>query len=125
MELVQKQGGDISYIENPEKFEKAKYIEDIKLEEEGYISNINAKEIGKIACSLGAGRIRKEDKIDNSVGITLFKKVGDKVEKGETIAKIHANDKEKLEEAKNKILEVIKITEEKQEKLKSILEVIK
>lgn len=125
LELVQKQGGDISYIENPEKFEKAKYIEDIKLEEEGYISNINAKEIGKIACSLGAGRIRKEDKIDNSVGITLFKKVGDKVEKGETIAKIHANDKEKLEEAKNKILEVIKITEEKQEKLKSILEVIK
>ena len=125
LELVQKQGGDISYIENPEKFEKAKYIEDIKLEEEGYISNINDKEIGKIACSLGAGRIRKEDKINNSVGITLFKKVGDKVEKGEIVAKIHANDKERLEETKNKILEVIKITEEKQEKLKSILEVIK
>ena len=125
LELVEKQGGDISYIENLEKFEKAKYVEDIKLEKEGYISKIDAKEMGKIACFLGAGRTKKEDEIDNSVGISLFKKVGDKVKKEEIIATIYANDKEKLNKAKNKILENIKISNEKQEKLKSILEVIK
>ncbi len=125
LELVEKQGGDISYIETLEKFEKAKYVEDIKIEKEGYISKIDAKEMGKIACFLGAGRTKKEDKIDNSVGISLFKKVGDKVKKEEIIATIYANDKEKLNKAKNKILENIKISKEKQEKLKSILEVIK
>ena len=125
LELVKKQGGDISYIETPEKFEKAKYIENIKIEKEGYISKIDAKEMGKIACSLGAGRIRKEDKIDNSVGLKIYKKVGDKINKNEIIATIYANDKEKLNKAKNEILENIKINNKKQEKLNSILEIIK
>lgn len=125
LELVKKQGGDTSYIQIPEKFEKAKYIENIKIEKEGYISKIDAKEMGKIACSLGAGRIRKEDKIDNSVGLKIYKKVGDKINKNEIIATIYANDKEKLNKAKNEILENIKISDKKQEKLNSILEIIK
>ena len=53
----------INHLKNISKFEKAKYIEKIYSLEEGYISNINAKEIGKLVCNLGAGRVRKEDKI--------------------------------------------------------------
>ena len=85
---------------------------------------MDAKEIGKIVCELGAGRVRKEDKIDNAVGIVLKKKVSDKVEDEEILATIYANSKEKMEKAKERLLKVIKIKEEKVEKPKMILEVM-
>ena len=91
----------------------------------GYIQSINAKEIGKIVCDLGAGRIRKEDKIDNSVGIILNKKVSDKVEKKEILATVYANSKEKMEKAKEKLLDVIKIEEKEIKKQKMIIEIVK
>ena len=120
-ELVQLQGGDITYLEDVEKFQKAKYIEYVYSEEKGYIRKIDAKEIGKIVCELGAGRIEKEDEIDYSVGLILRKKVSDKVAKGEEIAYIYANDTEKLGIAKQKLLKNIKISEEKVEKPKIVL----
>lgn len=108
-ELIQNQGGDISYIENTEKFEKAKYIMEVIAGKEGTIQNLKAEEVGKISVSLGAGRTRKEDEIDNSVGIVLEKKTGDKVQKDEVLAYIHANDKEKGKEAVNRLKEVYEI----------------
>ena len=120
-ELGQLQGGDVTYLEDVEKFQKAKYIEYVYSEEKGYIRKIDAKEIGKIVCELGAGRIEKEDEIDYSVGLILRKKVSDKVAKGEEIAYIYANDTEKLGIAKQKLLKNIKISEEKVEKPKIVL----
>ena len=125
LELVKNQGGDITYIEDIDNLEETKYIEPVYSEKNGYIYNINAKEIGKLACYLGAGRVTKEDKIDKSVGIELLKKVGDKVSKDEVIAYLHINKPEQLEIAKEKIKEIIKIRKEKQEKLKTIIKVIK
>jgi len=124
LELIQNQNGDISYIENPEKFEKAKYIVEVQAKEEGYIYEINAEEIGKLACKLGAGRTKKEDLIDNQVGIELCKKVADYVQVGECLAYIHLNTEEKIEESKNELLNIFKITKDKQEKEKIILGVI-
>ena len=125
LELVKNQGGDITYMEDIDNLEETKYIEPVHSEKTGYIYNINAKEIGKLACYLGAGRVTKEDKIDKSVGIELLKKVGDKVSKDEVIAYLHINKPEQLEIAKEKIKEIIKIRKEKQEKLKTIIKVIK
>ena len=125
LELVKNQGGDITYIEDIDNLEETKYIEPIYSEKTGYIYNVNAKEIGKLACYLGAGRVTKEDKIYKSVGIELLKKVGDKVSKDEVIAYLHINKPEQLEIAKEKIKEIIKIRKEKQEKLKTIIKVIK
>ena len=82
---------------------------------------MNAKEIGKIVCDLGAGRIRKEDSIDNTVGIVLNKKVSDRVEKGELLVTIYANSKEKFEEAKRRLLNVIKIGNKEIRKNNTIL----
>ena len=110
LELVSNQGGDISYIENTDKFEKAKYKIPV-------IAN-------KIASYLGAGRIRKEDSIDYSVGIELLKKVGDKISSGDTLAYIYANDEKKGEKAKELLLETYKISEEKVDKLNDILEIV-
>ena len=111
-EMVKNQGGDVSYLENTNKFEKAKFVEYIKAEKNGYIQEINAEEVGRIACDLGAGRVRKEDEIDYAVGIQLCKKVSEKVSKDEKLAYIYSNNIEKLEVAKKKLTKIIKIEKE-------------
>lgn len=124
IQLVENQGGDSSYIKYTDKFPKANYIEKVYSNKEGYIKRMDAKEIGKIVCDLGAGRIRKEDSIDNEVGIVLHKKVSEKVEKQEEVATIYANSKEKLEEAKKRLQEIIQIDENAVSKPKMVLEII-
>ena len=125
IQLIENQGGDSSYIRDIHLFPKANYIEKIYSPKDGYIQSMNAKKIGKIVCDLGAGRIRKEDSIDNAVGIVLNKKVSDKVKKEELLVTIFANSKEKLEEAKKKLIEVIQIENTGIEKPKMILEIMK
>ena len=122
-QLVENQGGDITYIENIERFPKAKYEVELLSDKAGYISQINAEEIGKLALYLGAGRIRKEDDIDYTAGIILNKKVGEKVQKGEKLASIYTN-KEICNEAIEKLRKIIKISEKIVEKQKTIIEVI-
>lgn len=107
VELIQKQGGDISYIENTEKFEKAKYIIPIKASKSGKIVSLDAYTVGKMSVYLGAGRIKKEDKIDASVGFVFEKKVGDTVVKDEVLGYIHSNDKEKGENVLSQELYII------------------
>ena len=124
LELVKNQGGDVTYIENTEKFEKAKYKMEVRLEQEGYIQKLNAEEVGKIAMHLGAGRVRKEDDIDYSVGVELIKKVGDFVEKGDIVAYVYANDEQKGKEAVEMLKEKYIIGNDRIEPIKSILEII-
>lgn len=124
LELVKNQGGDITYIENTEKFEKAKYKMEVRIEQEGYIRKLNAEEVGKIAMHLGAGRVRKEDDIDCSVGVELIKKVGDFVEKGNIVAYVHANEEQKGKEAVEMLKEKYIIGNDRIEPIKSILEII-
>lgn len=121
--LVKNQGGDISYIEDTEKFEKASIIKEVISNKEGNIQEINAKTIGEISCALGAGRQTKTDKIDLSVGIILNKKVGDYVKIGDIVATVYANDQEKADKAEEEILNTYKIGKEKEDK-QTILEII-
>jgi pyrimidine-nucleoside phosphorylase len=125
VEMVKNQEGDISYLEDTNKFEKAKIIEPIIAKQDGYIQEINAEEIGKVACGLGAGRVRKEDQIDYSVGVILNKKVADKVSKGDILGYIHSNSKEKFEEAERKLEQIIKINENEIEKEPTIFGICK
>ena len=105
-ELVKNQGGDISYIEDTNKFKKAKYIIPVRLEKGGIVKELKAEEIGKLSVFLGAGRIKKEDKIETEAGIVLNKKVGDKVENNDIVAYIHANDEDKAKKAAEKLKEI-------------------
>lgn len=125
IELIENQGGDSSFIKKFEKLSKAKYIEPIYSKNTGNIQEINSKEVGKLAGVLGAGREKKEDNIDHSVGIILAKKVADKVIKGDILAYIHANNEIKLKEAKIKLQEIIKISEQVVKKEQTILGIIK
>ena len=73
------------------------------------IKELKAEEVGKLSVFLGAGRIKKEDKIEPEVGITFNKKVGDKVEKGDVVAYIHANDEEKAKEAVERLRKIYRL----------------
>ncbi len=124
-EFVKAQGGDEKYIDNTDCFEKASFILEVKAEKSGIISKIHAEEIGLIAMELGAGRVTKESKIDLSVGIVLNKKRGDKVNKGEILAYIHANDMKKGEKASKKLINAIEIQDSFKDDIPLIYEVIK
>ena len=89
--LVKAQGGDVSYILHPEKFEVSKNIIEVRSETSGYIKKINALEIGEAAMRLGAGRATLTDVIDMSAGIVLAKKVGDYVNAGDVICTVYTN----------------------------------
>ena len=124
LELIEKQGGDISYIKDPTKFEKAKYILPVISDKEGYVQELNAEKVGIISVDLGAGRIKKEDDINHRVGIILEKKISDKVENGEILAYIHADDEQKGKQAVEELKKIYKISENPIESPQYIIEVI-
>ena len=95
VKMIEAQGGDISYILHPEKFEVAKNLIEIRAEQAGYVKSLNALDIGIASMQLGGGRETLEDIIDMSAGIMLNKKVGDYVEKGELLCTLHTNKSEK------------------------------
>lgn len=123
-ELVLQQNGDITYLEDPNKFQRAKYIVPVYAQEAGLVSNIPAEEIGKLSCLLGAGRIKKEDSIQHEVGIVLCKKIEDSVQIGDVLAYIHANDEQKAKEAVIKIQTIYQITTKEIQSHASILGII-
>ncbi|MFH1541205.1 MAG: pyrimidine-nucleoside phosphorylase [Elusimicrobiota bacterium] len=104
-QMVEAQGGNPKTIDNPLLLPQCKKLIEIKSEQSGYVQKINALEVGISSLILGAGRTKKEDIVNQSVGIYLKKKVGDKVEKGEPLAVFHTDgDEKKISEAKDKFL---------------------
>ena len=101
-EFVKAQGGDLDYIDHPEKFPVSKNLIEIKSDNEGYIKTIDALEIGLGSCHLGGGRMKLTDVIDMSAGIILNKKVGDFVKKGELLCTLHTN-KDKVDHIVDKV----------------------
>lgn len=94
-EFIENQGGNREEILHPDMLPKARYVIPVLAEEEGCIERILAQDIGIACMTLGGGRENKENTIDHGVGIILTKKISDTVKKGETLALIHANSKEK------------------------------
>ncbi len=90
-EFFQAQGGDVSYLDHPEKFPVSKIVTPIFASTDGYVKRIDSLSIGISAMKLGAGRETLADVIDMSSGIVLNKKVGDKVKKGELLATAYTN----------------------------------
>jgi len=111
-EIIEAQGGnnniikDISLLPQPE----FKFVVIAPLS--GYLHFVQTKSLGRLANFLGAGREKKEDKIDLSVGVVFKKKIGDFIDKEEEIATIFANDKRKGEQAALDFLKYIEIKDE-------------
>lgn len=102
--LVAAQGGDVSYVDSPQKMENARFVETVPSPQSGYLSQINARVIGEASVDLGAGRAKKGDPIDHAVGFEILHKVGGRVEAGQPLFVIHANDAQKLAQARQSVL---------------------
>lgn len=102
--LVQAQGGDVSMVDHPEKLPVAPFIEEVYAGQEGYLSAVNAREVGETSVDLGAGRTKKGDPIDHAVGIVVHHKVGDFIRRGDLLFTIHANDPTKIVKAKERLM---------------------
>lgn len=120
--FLKNQGGDASVVDDPSKLPQAEYQFEVKAEESGFVEEIAAEEIGIASAMLGAGRQTKEDEIDLAVGLVLKKKVGDRVEQGDTLAVIHSNS-EDIKEVEQKILDNYRIgsRENKIELIKQVI----
>jgi len=102
-DLVSAQGGDVSYVDHPEKLPLANLVETVAAPRSGYLQQINARIVGETAVELGGGRAKKGDPIDYAVGIVLKHKVGDFIKEGSPLLTIHANDDNLLENARKRL----------------------
>jgi len=122
-QMIRYQSGDERVIDDYSLFPSAKSIITIQSDVEGYVEKINTLEIGRAAMLLGAGRSNKDDEIDLAVGVKVFKKVGDKVNLGDVIAEIHANEKN-IDVAIETIKAAYKISSQEVRKNQIILDIV-
>ena len=125
IELVENQGGDISYIQDPDKFDTAPLHANLIADTSGYISYIDTEGFGIGAGMLGAGREKKEDSIDYTAGIIMNKKYGDKVQSDDVIATLYAGTQDKLDDAINFLQDKYKLSDTKPTPLTRVYEVIR
>lgn len=125
LELVEAQGGDVSYVKDPDKFPRAAEIKTVPSPESGYLSQIHARIVGETSVDLGAGRAKKDDLIDHTVGIEILREVGDYVEKGEDLFIVHASSQADLEKAEKRLLEAHLWSEQQVAPLPLVYEIIR
>jgi pyrimidine-nucleoside phosphorylase len=123
--MVQSQGGDPRVCEDPDSIlAPGKYEYDIENPQEGFIKEMDTRRIGMCALSLGAGRERVGEEIDFSAGIEVNKKIGDRVGKGEVVARLYSSKVADLAIPADEYLKSLNVSNEKVEAPKLIYEVI-
>ena len=116
-QMIARQNGDVSYLDDPDKFPAAPIIKTFTAPASGYIAAIDAQTVGETCVDLGGGRYRKEDPIDHSVGIEIHHKVGDEVHAGDPLFTVHAHDEKTLQNAEKRLYGAHVISEAPVEKL--------
>jgi pyrimidine-nucleoside phosphorylase len=124
VDLVQTQGGNVDYINKPEKLPSAPIIEAIKSPQDGYIKQIHARMVGETAVLLGAGREKKGDNIDHGVGIEILREVGDYINKDDDLFILHAADDESFQEARDQLLNAHQWSENKVKPLPLVYDIV-
>ena len=114
--FVAAQGGDPAPVYDPSLLPTAPVQIEVPSEQKGYVNHIDAGGVGMVSMHLGGGRATKESEIDLRVGVILHKKVGDAVEVGESIAKIHAADEASAQKAAEALKACYTIKAEKPER---------
>ena len=123
--MVSTRGGDICFIENIEKFEKAKFSQEVIAEKEGYVERIDTEGVGIAAGILGAGRETKESEIDYSAGIKMKKKLGDVVKAGDVLAVCYGGQKDKVETAAAYLQNCFAFALQRPEPVKLIVDIVR
>jgi len=123
-ELIERQGGNTEVIDKPELLMRARVKIPVEANENGYIYEIDAKNIGQAVVNIGGGRLRKEDSVDHFVGVEVLKKIGDKVNQGDILMYIHANDDTNARKEVTFLRDSFKYADRPVPKIKEILDVI-
>ncbi|MCR6545820.1 pyrimidine-nucleoside phosphorylase [Dehalobacterium formicoaceticum] len=100
-ELIAAQHGNPQVIYDESLFPEGKFRYSLLADQDGYLGSMDTEGIGLAAMKLGAGRSKKEDLIDPAAGIIFYKKTGDRIRKGETIAMLHGNNEEQIDEGRD------------------------
>jgi len=115
-QMVAAQDGSAQDVYDTSRLPDAKVKYEVSAPRAGFISRIEAEAVGLAAMHLGGGRVTKESDIDLSVGVMLNKKLGDRVEQGESLATIHASSLEKAQEQATALLACYELSDEKPER---------
>ncbi|MGH2542852.1 MAG: thymidine phosphorylase [Ardenticatenaceae bacterium] len=110
--MVEAQGGDVSYVESPERLPRAPVIRTISAPRSGTVAQINAREVGTVVVELGGGRTKKGDPIDHSVGVILCATVGDTLQAGAPLFELHAASEDDFRAARERLLGAITWSDE-------------
>lgn len=116
-QMVAAQGGDVAQIDAPETLPQARLVQEIPAPAGGTIAAMDTAAIGWATVRLGGGRFVKEDQIDHAVGLILPVKIGDRVQAGDALGTVHANDSERLAEAIAAVQAAVTISDEAVEPL--------
>lgn len=122
--MIEAFGGDVRYIDEPERLVVTSTLMPVYTDKSGYLYSLDAKKLGMASCVLGAGRLKKEDVIDPAVGILMNKRVGDRVDPNEPFAYLYVNDDTRLNEALGMILEAVTVSDSAPDDLPLVYDLI-
>ncbi len=123
-EVIEAQGGNPRVLDRFDLLPNATGAREITSPRSGYVSAINAADIGRAAGAMGAGRITKDGQIDPAVGIVLEVKVGQKVEEGAVLCRLYYTREDGLDEAAQAVEDAFRISNHRPEERELILEVV-
>jgi len=124
-QLVMAQGGEVAAVDDPGRLPAAPLVEEVASPKTGYLAQVDALKIGLSAVDLGAGRAKKGDPIDHAVGLMVYHKVGDRVQKGEPLFAVHASDAAHLAAARQRVLAAHRFTPHRVKPLPLFYEVLR
>jgi thymidine phosphorylase len=122
--VIQAQGGNAQALDKFELLPNATGMREIASPRAGYVSAIEAEDIGRASTLMGAGRDRKDDRIDPAVGVILEVKVGEKVDAGAVLCRLYYTNEERVEEAAELVEGAFRVSTQKAEDRELILEVV-
>jgi thymidine phosphorylase len=123
-DVIQAQGGNPKVLDRFELLPNATGVREIPSPRAGFVSAIDAEDIGRASSMIGAGRDRKEDVVDHAVGVILEVKVGQRIDAGGVLCRLYYTKDEKVEEAAQLIEDAFRISTHEPEERELILEVV-
>lgn len=111
LSLVKRQGGDVSFLEDPALYPRARYVVEVRSPAGGFVTGLATRDIGLLGVELGAGRLKVDDVVDPKAGIILSSKLGDRVERGDLLAVVHTDNEHVAGHAAGRFLAAMTIGE--------------
>src|SRR5713101_1977684 len=111
-QIVEAQGGDPGVVEDPRRLPRPALVREVRLDRGGVLAALDAEQVGLAAVELGAGRARKEDRVDPAAGVLLRKRRGDEVRAGEVLAELHAADAARLDAGEARLRAAVALSDE-------------